>query len=59
MLPPDVFKDFQDLPSNRKFDITNNGLIQLTFRYDELAKPEGTMLPIEMQPFSKNGNLVE
>lgn len=34
MLPLDVFKDFSDLPSNRKFDITSNGLIQLTFRYD-------------------------
>jgi hypothetical protein len=34
MLPPDVFKDFQDLPSNRKFDMTGAGLIQLTFRYD-------------------------
>lgn len=34
MLSIDVFKDFSDLPSNRKFDITGNGLIQLTFRYD-------------------------
>lgn len=34
MLPIDVFKDFSDLPSNRKFDITSSGLIQLTFRYD-------------------------
>jgi transcription antitermination factor NusG len=59
MLSIDVFKDFSDLPSNRKFEITGTGLIQLNFRYDELGKPEGTMLPIEMQPFSKNGNLVE
>ncbi len=55
----DVFKDFLDFPSFRKFEFTNKGLIQLTFRYDELAKPEGTMLPIELQPFTENGNLIE
>lgn len=59
LLSVDALKDFSDLKSNRKFDITGTGLIQFTFRYDELAKPEGTMLPIELQPFSKTGNLIE
>ena len=59
LLPVDVFKDFADLPYNRRINITTQGLIILSFRYDEMAKPEGTMLPIEMQPFAKGGNLIE
>ena len=46
LLPIDVFKDFSDLPYNRRINITAQGLIILSFRYDEMAKPEGTMLPI-------------
>jgi len=34
LLPVDVFKDFDDLPSNNKFNITPQGLIILTLRYD-------------------------
>ena len=34
LLPVDVFKDFSDLPSNKKFNMTTNGLIILTLRYD-------------------------
>ena len=59
LLPIDVFKDFSDLPSNKRIVITGQGLIILSFRYDEMAKPEGTMLPIELQPFAKGGNLIE
>ena len=59
LLTSDFFKEFSDLPSNKKFNITNAGLLQVNFRYDELAKPEGTMLPIEYQPFTKNGNIAE
>ena len=33
-LPLDVFKEFSDLPSNRKINITASGLLQLTFRFD-------------------------
>lgn len=36
-----------------------NGLIVFQFKYDEIAKPEGTMLPIEIQPFSKNGTIAD
>jgi hypothetical protein len=46
MLHLDIFKEFNDLPSNKKFTITTQGLIILTLRYDEIGKPEGTMLPI-------------
>lgn len=59
VLPIDVFREFADLPSNRRITITTEGLIQVNFRYDELAQPEGTMLPIELQPFAKNGNFEE
>ena len=34
VLPIDAFKDFHDLPSNKKFNITSSGLIQLSFRFD-------------------------
>lgn len=30
----DIFKEFSDLPSNKKFTITPAGLIIFTFRYD-------------------------
>ena len=46
VLPVDAFKDFSDLPSNKKIDLTSSGLIKMTFRYDEIGKPEGTLLPI-------------
>ena len=59
MLPLDIFKEFSDLPSNKKLNMTSGGLIQVNFRYDEIAKPEGTMLPIELQPFTKNGNIAQ
>lgn len=39
ILPFDIFKDFEDLPSNRKFQLTPQGLIVLNFRYDEIARP--------------------
>ena len=55
----DVFKQFSDLPSNKKFTFGASGLIIFQFRYDEIAKPQGTMLPIELQPFSKNGNIID
>ena len=58
-LPLDVFKEFADLPSNKKLTITPSGLIILNFRYDEMAKPQGTMLPIELQYFTKTGNVAE
>lgn len=31
----------------------------MNFRYDEMAKPQGTMLPIELQYFTKTGNVAE
>jgi len=55
----DVFKEFADLPSNKRFNITPSGLIIMNFRYDEIAKPQGTMLPIELQFFTKTGNVTE
>lgn len=57
LLPLDVFKDFQDLPYNKKINLTNQGLIVVSLRFDEIGKTEGTHLPIELQPFSKNGNI--
>jgi len=58
-LNQDVFREFGDLPSNKKFTVTMNGLIVFQFKYDEIARPEGTMLPIELQPFSKNGTIID
>ena len=58
-LPLDLFKDFSHLPSNKRIYLTSNGLLQITFRYDEIEKPEGTLLPIQIQPFTKNGNITE
>lgn len=34
LLPVDFFKDFSDLPSNKKITITSNGLIYMNLRYD-------------------------
>ena len=31
----------------------------MNFRFDEFGKPEGTMLPVELQYFSKTGNIAE
>lgn len=59
LLPEDTFKDFSELPSNRRITITPHGLIIAAFRFDELVKLQGTLLPIELLPFSKNGNLAE
>ena len=58
-LPLDVFREFHDLPSNKRLTLTPTGLIQMSFRYDEIGKPEGTMLPVELQYFSKNGNIAD
>lgn len=55
----DSFKEFSELPYNKRIVITPQGLILMSFRYDEIAKPQGTFLPIELQPFSKNGNMAE
>lgn len=51
-LPLDTFKEFSDLPWNKKLNLTPSGLLIMNFRYDEIAKPEGTMLPIEVQYFT-------
>jgi hypothetical protein len=39
LLNQDVFREFGDLPSNKKFTITMNGLIVFQFKYDEIARP--------------------
>ena len=31
----------------------------MNFRFDEFGKPEGTMLPVELQYFSKTGNIAD
>lgn len=56
-LPLDLFKQFSNLPSNKRIILTSTGLLQITFRYDEIEKPVGTLLPIQIQPFTKNGNI--
>jgi hypothetical protein len=59
ILPIDAFKDFEDLPSIRRLQLTSSGLMTITLRQNEIAKPEGTLLPIEMQPFTRTGNVIE
>jgi hypothetical protein len=39
IMPLDFFKEFAELPSNKKINITPTGLIILNFRPDEIAKP--------------------
>jgi hypothetical protein len=34
VLSLDVFREFADLPSNKRFTISTEGLIQVNFRYD-------------------------
>jgi len=55
----DPFTDI-DVPFVSKINIQTGGLIVLSFRLDELKKiQQGSILPVEVAPFSQDGRIFE
>ena len=50
----------KDIPGINNIKLANiNGLVVLSFRFDEIDKVRGTYLPIEIIPFTIEGNYLE
>lgn len=47
------------MPLVQKLKIQAGGLIVLNFRIDELKKLKGSVLPMEVQPFSQDGRIFD
>lgn len=47
----------RDITGINKLRLTNTGLVLYTYRTDEVSEPKGTLRPIDIQPFTKDGHL--
>lgn len=64
LLTEESFEELKNLPGAKNIKLTykngsNTGLIMLTYRLDEIEKNLGTYLPVEVLPFTSEGNFID